>query len=132
MQHALARAILALLACGVTLQSGCVPSEPERLRVQDRLPALSAAPPSMPRYRPVEHATAELGPDGGTLLLGSAELRISPGALRRTVSIEIQRLANDSLPPLPPGLINVTENEGGYRFLPEDMKFPVDVEVARL
>ncbi len=119
--------IFAFLAFILTLQSGCSLVQSTK---ESKLPlGLSIDRPKLPHYRPIERAVAELGPAGGTLQLGHAELRVPSGALKRTLNIEIQRLANDSLPPLPPGLINVTENEGGYRLLPKDIQFSSDVNV---
>ena len=74
-------------------------------------------------------ASAVIGPDGGDLVLGDAELHIPAGVLALPTEFEIRRVAHSRLPDLPPGLINVTSNVGGYQFLPAGTKFPAPVDV---
>jgi hypothetical protein len=59
----------------------------------------------------------------GQLEFAGAKITIPKNALETPTRIQIQRLTNDDLPPLEPGMVNVTMGGGGYRFLPHGTKF---------
>lgn len=51
------------------------------------------------------------------------ELSINPDALQANTNISITSLRNIDMPPLDAGMVNVTKNEAGYRFLPHGTQF---------
>ncbi|MEP6862912.1 MAG: SpvB/TcaC N-terminal domain-containing protein [Deltaproteobacteria bacterium] len=62
----------------------------------------------------------------------SVGLDVPPGALRQPTDIAIKHLSQSELPPLEPGMVNVTApKDRGYEFLPHGQKFvkPIDVMV---
>jgi RHS repeat-associated protein len=79
---------------------------------------------------PLRTESATISPAGGKLQLGNARLHIPAESLAAATRIEIQQLAKDSLPPIPAGLVNVTEDGAGYRFLPEGQAFKGDIAVT--
>src|SRR6185369_10872149 len=88
---------LNLVACVVlvALQS-CVPVDHSSLRSQ----LTKHRQPLLP-YSIIETTQADIGPAGGTVSLGKANVQIPSPALRRKVAIGIQRLDSKSVPPLP-------------------------------
>ncbi len=61
-----------------------------------------------------------------------AGVEISNNTLRDDINIRIERLEEQDLPPLLPGMINVTAEGGGYRFLPAGKSFDKSVRVYLL
>jgi hypothetical protein len=117
---------LALLACATLVGvQGCAHVDRTSLRSQ-----LTKQRPRLPPYAVIETAEAQIGPEGGTVTLGRAQLHVPAGALRRKAAIAVQRLDSKSVPPLPPGLMNVTEHAAAFRFLPENQTFRSDVTVS--
>jgi RHS repeat-associated protein len=75
------------------------------------------------RARMLEATTIRLGTKVGV------DLPI--GAVQKTTDITVRHLGEDVLPPLDPGMINVTAPRGrGYEFLPHKQKFLKPVEVV--
>jgi len=60
-----------------------------------------------------------------------ARVQIPEGAMVENVKIEIEKLNDLDLPPLSSGMINVTAENGGYRFLPAGTTFekPITIEI---
>lgn len=59
-----------------------------------------------------------------------AGLDIPAGAVAQPTKIQARRLGNPSLPPLDPGMINVTAPNGqGYEYLPHGQRFAKNVDV---
>ena len=67
-----------------------------------------------------------------TVQLGTRILaRIPAGALAKPTDITIQHLTDSALPPLDPGMVNVTAPSGhGYEFLPHGQHFARAIEVV--
>ena len=65
---------------------------------------------------------------GGVITLGKVSLEIPAGAVREDVQISISRL--EAVRETGETLKNVTEDNGGYRFLPAGMKFDKEVVVS--
>jgi RHS repeat-associated protein len=85
------------------------------------------------RYgREDETAWGRVRKEGGTVTLGSDVLFEAPvGAVEGDVSVGIQRKGRESIPPLDPGMINVTAPTGGaYRFHPPGQVFKVPVAIT--
>jgi len=56
---------------------------------------------------------------------------VPPGAVDRATDITVKHLGDDVLPPLDPGMINVTAPKGrGYEFLPHGQQFRKAVDVV--
>ena len=55
--------------------------------------------------------------------IDEVSLQIEPDALMQPTNISITALRNIDLPPLDIGMVNVTKNETGYRFLPHGTQF---------
>jgi len=73
---------------------------------------------------------AEPGSAGSVKLGTDVELEIPAGAVATTTSLGITRKNEGAVPPLDPGMINVTSpHHGGYRFGPRGMKFQKAVRV---
>ncbi len=68
---------------------------------------------------------------GGEVVLGSrVRLVAPPGAVSETTQVAIQRKAEVAVPPLDPGLVNVTAPDAGaYRFLPPGQRFERAVRI---
>ena len=66
---------------------------------------------------------------GGTIQLNGAILEIPPAALKKRKEISITALNKKDLPILDEGLVNVTPNQGGYRFLPHGSIFEKEVKI---
>jgi RHS repeat-associated protein len=68
---------------------------------------------------------------GGYLATDGASITVGEGALASEANIQIIRLRKADLPPMESGMVNVTKG-GGYRFLPDGLKFekPVAIELA--
>ena len=58
-----------------------------------------------------------------SLILGNTVLKLTQGALLATKNISITGLRSVDMPPLDMGMINVTDNNDGYRFLPHGKHF---------
>ncbi|MBI3659125.1 hypothetical protein HY230_01470 [Candidatus Acetothermia bacterium] len=69
---------------------------------------------------------------GGQLEFQGAGITIPEGALQTVTEVRIERLTVDQLPPLDPGMENVTAGGGGYRFLPHGQQFakPVTIQIG--
>jgi hypothetical protein len=73
---------------------------------------------------------AEPGQAGNVKLGTDVELELPAGAVAATTSLGITRKGEGAVPPLEPGMINVTSpRHGGYRFGPRGMKFQKAVRV---
>ncbi|HEY6504550.1 MAG TPA: SpvB/TcaC N-terminal domain-containing protein [Chitinophagaceae bacterium] len=68
--------------------------------------------------------------EGGTLAIRGAKLEIPSDALNTAVNISITALTEAELPPLSQGMVNVTTNGGGFRFLPHGTHFEKKVTVT--
>jgi len=55
--------------------------------------------------------------------LDEVQLAINPDALNNQTNISISALRGVDMPPLDAGMVNVTKNEAGYRFLPHGTQF---------
>ena len=66
---------------------------------------------------------------GGKLEYAGASISIPENALKKATTIRIDRMAENGLPPLDPGMINVTAGGGGYRFLPHGTNFGKEVTI---
>jgi hypothetical protein len=66
-----------------------------------------------------------------TVRLGThVGVNVPAGAVAAATPITVRHLADDALPPLDPGMINVTAPQGhGYEFLPHGQKFAQPIEV---
>jgi RHS repeat-associated protein len=66
-----------------------------------------------------------------TVRLGThVGVNVPAGAVAAATPITVRHLADDTLPPLDPGMINVTAPQGhGYEFLPHGQKFAQPIEV---
>ena len=69
---------------------------------------------------------------GGEVWLGShVGVRVPPGAVAEGATIDVIHLGSDVLPPLGPGMVNVTAPRGhGYEFLPHGQRFARPVELS--
>ncbi|MBI3459699.1 hypothetical protein HY009_02015 [Candidatus Acetothermia bacterium] len=68
---------------------------------------------------------------GGQLEFQGAGITIPEGALQTVTEVRIERLTVDQLPPLDPGMENVTAGGGGYRFLPHGQQFAARRLISR-
>jgi len=75
----------------------------------------------------VVHAQKRLGQSqAGALSAGGATIAIPVGALRAAATVSLTVLRPIDLPALDAGLVNVTPDEGGFRFLPHGTLFRKD------
>ena len=65
-----------------------------------------------------------------SLSLGSASLYVDSGLIKNDTALSISKLTKKDLPPLPFDMVNVTVEEGGYRFLPHGMMFEGEAFVS--
>ncbi|PUB78718.1 MAG: hypothetical protein DBO99_05960 [gamma proteobacterium symbiont of Ctena orbiculata] len=71
-----------------------------------------------------------VGRQGGRLSFKEVSLVIPADALKKPADIEIHRVADEDMPILSPGMINVTKGGGAFRFLPADIQFNKSVQVS--
>ena len=86
--------------------------------ISNSIPPLSYLPlPTTDNY----HETV-LGIEGGRIVFEGMDIFIPPNSLDHPFEIRVERVTEDEVPPLLPGMINVTLDGGGYRILPENLK----------
>ncbi|WP_283949355.1 MULTISPECIES: SpvB/TcaC N-terminal domain-containing protein [Sulfurimonadaceae] len=75
--------------------------------------------------QPVLQTRSVLARAGKTtrITLGEATLEVQKQALKANRQIKVSTLGERDLPPLDPGMVNVTKDQQGYRFLPHGTKF---------
>lgn len=123
--------VLMLAACGDKDEHKKETPTPPQVASTPRIPDnLSKKPPAPPPIKPASGEIQEFDAQGGSIEHAGARLRVPAGALAQKTKIELQQVGSESLPALPPGLLNVTEGGGGYRFLPEGQRFAKDVTFA--
>lgn len=66
---------------------------------------------------------------GMQITFKGAKVTIPSGALTQKIEIQIEKLGKEDLPSLANDMINVTEGDGGFRFLPPGTTFKVPVKV---
>jgi RHS repeat-associated protein len=85
------------------------------------------------KFGHVGHKVTVSAPTGAPsqIRLGTAVgLNIPTGALHATTDISVRHLAQSEVPPLEPGMVNVTApKDRGYEFLPHGQQFAKSVEV---
>ncbi len=64
------------------------------------------------------------------LSLGGASLSVDSGLIRKDTVLSITKLTKGDLPEVPAEMVNVTQGEGGYRFLPHGMQFEGEALVS--
>ena len=96
--------------------------------------ASAPPPPSDPRFGAEGDAATEVIKPGrrGAVRLGSrVGVDLPAGAVAAATKVTVRHLGEDVLPPLDPGMINVTAPaRRGYEFLPHGQKFKKKVEVT--
>jgi RHS repeat-associated protein len=98
---------------------------------------LTSQAAQLPQPRLEQGTEGRVGAAGGRLAFEGLDstagvaLAIPAGALERDVTIRVEPVAAADLPPLDPGMINVTAPGGGYRFLPAGTQFnqPARIEI---
>ena len=60
---------------------------------------------------------------GDSLSLKNAKLIVPKGSIKKDQRLSITELASEDLPPFPIGMVNVTPEGKGYRFLPHGEHF---------
>lgn len=84
----------------------------------------------LPEYHTANALARMITPAGAELEFMDAKIVVPKGALQVATTIWIERVEDAALPPLDPGMVNVTTGDGGYRFLPRGLTFDKPVSIV--